>query len=71
MANYQSIMTARSIAKTIPQSQAAADVSPMMVVQYVPAMGTGASSASIALVQNSSMTFLVGIAKEYLVICLE
>lgn len=55
----EQILEARALAVTVPQSQAAADKSPFMVVQYVPALGTGGASASIALVQDSSMTFLV------------
>lgn len=53
------INEARSLAVSVPQSQAAADKSPFIQVQYVPNLGTGGSSASCALVQNSSMTFLV------------
>jgi hypothetical protein len=37
----------------------AADTSPWMVVQYIPALGTGGSSAKIAHVAASSMTFTV------------
>ena len=59
MPTFTGIEEARSLAPTVPQTQAAADVSPFMVVQYVPNLGTGGTSASIALVQNSSMTFLV------------
>ncbi|GAG50924.1 unnamed protein product, partial [marine sediment metagenome] len=37
----------------------AADTLPWMVVQYVPSLGTGGTSASIAYIVASSMTFLV------------
>ena len=57
--NQEQIETARSIAPTVPQSQAAADKTPYIVIQYVPDLGTGGSSASIAYVSDSSMTFLV------------
>ena len=57
--NLQQILEARAIAPVVPQSQSAVDKSPFMVVQYVPNLGTGGASASIALVQDSSMTFLV------------
>ena len=57
--DLKQLLEARAIAKPVAQSQGAADKSPFLVVQYVPTLGTGGSSASIALVQNSSMTFLV------------
>ena len=53
------ILEARALATPYGQQQTAVDTTPMMVCQYVSALGTGASSASIALVQNSSITCLV------------
>jgi hypothetical protein len=50
---------AHALAGTVPHTQSAADTSPWMVCQYVPGLGTGGSSATIALIQASSMTFLV------------
>lgn len=48
-----------ALAPTVAHNQTAVDTSPMMVVQYVPDLGTGGSSASIAHIVASSMTFLV------------
>ncbi len=56
---FEQIQEARALATPITQSQGAADKSPYLQVQYVPSGGTSGASASIALVQNSSMTFLV------------
>lgn len=53
------IAEARALATPVTHSQTAVDTTPALVVQYCPDCGTGATSASIALVQNSSMTFLV------------
>lgn len=57
--HIKQIEEARSLAIPVPQSQAAVDKSPFMQIQYVPTLGTGGSSASAALVQDSSLTLLV------------
>lgn len=53
------ILEARALAPVVPRNLTAVDTSPWMVVQYVPLLGTGGSSASIAYIVGSSMTFLV------------
>ncbi len=58
MANLESISTARTIAQIIPTTQSAADTSPLMVVQYVPALGTGGATANITF-SDPDMTFTV------------
>lgn len=59
MATVDSINTARSIASVIPHVQSAADTSPWMVAQHVPALGTGGSSAFIAHVLGGDITCTV------------
>jgi len=53
------IEEARALANPVPHNFVAVDTLPWMVVQYVPARGTGGASASIAYIVASSMTFLV------------
>ena len=53
------ILEARALAPVVPHNITAVDTSPWMVAQYVPLLGTSGSSASIALIVASSMTFLV------------
>ena len=53
------IEEARALANPIAHNFAAVDTLPWMVVQYVPARGTSGTSASIAYIVASSMTFLV------------
>ena len=53
------IEEATALASGITRNITAVDTSPWMVVQYVPDLGTGATSASIAYIVASSMTFLV------------
>lgn len=52
----------RSITSPVGQAIAGVDVSPYFVVQYVPSQGTGGAAATIALVQDGDMTFLVDAA---------
>jgi len=53
------ILEARALATPVIHNFAAVDKMPWMVAQYVPSLGTGGSSASIAYIVASSMTFLV------------
>jgi hypothetical protein len=53
------IEEARALASPVPHNITAVDTSPWMVVQHVPTLGTGGSSATVAFVVASSMTFLV------------
>jgi len=57
--NLQQIEMAKEIAPVVVRNITANDTDPWMVVQYVPELGTGGTSASIALIVASSMTFLV------------
>lgn len=57
--HIQQIEEARALATPIVHNFAAVDTLPWMVVQYVPSLGTDATSASIAYIVASSMTFLV------------
>lgn len=54
------ITEARGLASPVPRNQTAADKSPWIVVQYVPVLGTGGTSATIAVATAAeTMTFLV------------
>jgi len=57
--HLRQIEEARALATPVIHNITADDTSPWMVVQYVPDRGTGGTSASIAYVQASSLTFLV------------
>jgi len=57
--HIQQIEEARALATPVIHNFAAVDTLPWMVVQYVPSLGTGGASASIAYIVDSSMTFLV------------
>lgn len=57
--NTKQYEDAHNLATTVPRVISAVDTCPLMVVQYVPALGTGGSAATIAYVVASSMTFLV------------
>ena len=50
---------ARELANTVPHSITAADVSPMLVVQYVPSLGVLGTSAAGVKVATESFTFTV------------
>lgn len=54
------IEEARALAPVVPRNLAATNTDPMMVVQYVPVLGTGGTSASISLATKAGeMVFLV------------
>lgn len=53
------IIEAEKMATPVTHNITAVDTDPWMVVQYVPTLGTGGTSASIAYIVASSMTFLV------------
>ena len=58
--HIQQIEEARALAPVVPRNLAAVDTDPMMVVQYVPNLGTGGTSASISLAAKAGeMVFLV------------
>ena len=57
--HIQQIEEARALATPVIHNFAAVDTLPWMVVQYVPSLGTSGTSASIAYIVASSMTFLV------------
>lgn len=57
--NADQITEARALATPVTHNFTAVDTLPWMVVQYVPSVGTGGASASIAYIVASSMTFLV------------
>ena len=57
--NTKQFEDAHNLATTVPRVLSAVDTCPLMVVQYVPALGTGGAAATIAYVVASSMTFLV------------
>ena len=60
--NYTQIQEARELATPVTHNFTAVNTFPWMVVQYVPDLGTGGTSASVAYVVASSMTFLVNSA---------
>ena len=60
--HLKQIEEARALANPVPHNFVAVDTLPWMVVQYVPARGTSGTSASIAYIVASSMTFLVNSA---------
>lgn len=57
--HIRQIEEARALATPVIHNFADVDKFPWMVAQYVPSLGTGGSSASIAYIVASSMTFLV------------
>jgi hypothetical protein len=46
MMNYQQLIEAKELAPLVNHSQSAADVTPAIVVQYVPSLGTGGAAAT-------------------------
>jgi hypothetical protein len=53
------ILEARALASPVGWGINAVNTSPAFVVQYVPSLGTDGAAATIALIQDGAMTFLV------------
>jgi hypothetical protein len=60
--NLEQLYAARQLASPLVYAKSGADASPAFCIQYVPDLGTGGAAATIALIQNSTMTVLVDAA---------
>jgi len=60
--NLQQILETRALATPITQGITADDKTPVMVIQYVPALGTGGAAATITKTTGNTLTFTVGAA---------